>query len=150
MKLFPEIVMIYSGQIFSLKALSQMFNQVLNTPQACDFIKKETLGQVFSGEFCKISKNIFSYRAPPVAASAWRGCVLGKTPLNVSCAKLSMVMARQQMLSFQRVINQNNQDITEECILLIYKITTCVGSSRLLNTRSIYVTLSPWQITQER
>ena len=150
MKLFPEIVMIYSSQIFSLKALSQMFNQVLNTPQACDFIKKETLGQVFSSEFCKISKNTFSYRTPPVAASAWGGCVLGKTPLDISRGKLSMVMAGQQMLSFQRVINQNNQDITEECILLIYKITTCVGSSRLLNTRSIYVTLSPWQITQER
>ena len=36
--------------------------------QACNFIKKETLAQVFSCEFCKISKNIFSYRIPPVAA----------------------------------------------------------------------------------
>ena len=32
------------------------------------FIKKEILPQVFSCEFCKISKNIFSNRAPPVAA----------------------------------------------------------------------------------
>ena len=31
--------------------------------------KKETLAQVFSCEFCKISKNIFSYRTPLVAAS---------------------------------------------------------------------------------
>ena len=29
----------------------------------------ETLAQVFSCEFCKISENIFSYRAPPVASS---------------------------------------------------------------------------------
>ena len=29
----------------------------------------ETLAQVFSCEFCKISKNNFSYRPPPVAAS---------------------------------------------------------------------------------
>ena len=36
---------------------------------ACNFIKKETLTQVFSCEFCEISKNIFSYRTPPVAAS---------------------------------------------------------------------------------
>ena len=36
---------------------------------ACNFIKKETLAQVFSFEFCKISKNTFSYRTPPVAAS---------------------------------------------------------------------------------
>ena len=28
-------------------------------PMACNFIKKETLAQVFSCEFCKISKNIF-------------------------------------------------------------------------------------------
>ena len=27
--------------------------------QACNFIKKETLTQVFSCEFCKISKNTF-------------------------------------------------------------------------------------------
>ena len=28
-------------------------------PQACNFIKKETLAQVFSYEFCEIFKNIF-------------------------------------------------------------------------------------------
>ena len=27
--------------------------------QACSFIKKETLAEVFSSEFCEISKNIF-------------------------------------------------------------------------------------------
>ena len=37
--------------------------------KACNFIKKETLVQVFSCEFCEISKNTFSYRTPPVAAS---------------------------------------------------------------------------------
>ena len=30
---------------------------------------KETLAQVLSCEFCEISKNTFSYRTPPVAAS---------------------------------------------------------------------------------
>ena len=29
---------------------------------ACNFIKKETLAQVFSCDFCEISKNAFSYR----------------------------------------------------------------------------------------
>ena len=29
-------------------------------PEACNFIEKETLAQVFSFEFCQISKNIFS------------------------------------------------------------------------------------------
>ena len=41
------------------------------SPQACNFIlKKETLAQMFSCEFRKISKNTFSERTPPVAASA--------------------------------------------------------------------------------
>ena len=35
--------------------------------QACNFIKKETLAQVFSCEFCEIS-NTYSYRRPLVAA----------------------------------------------------------------------------------
>ena len=34
-----------------------------------NFIKNETLAQVFSREFCKISKNTFSYRTPLVTAS---------------------------------------------------------------------------------
>ena len=37
--------------------------------RACNFIKKETLAQVSSCEFCEISKNNFSHRTPLVAAS---------------------------------------------------------------------------------
>ena len=37
---------------------------------ACNFIKKGTLAQVFSCEFCKISKNTFFHRTASVAASA--------------------------------------------------------------------------------
>ena len=47
-----------------------VFNNVVGLrPEACNFIKKETLVQVFSCEFCEISRNTFSYRTPPVAAS---------------------------------------------------------------------------------
>ena len=36
------------------------FNKVAGLkPEACNFIKKETLAQAFSCEFCKISKNTF-------------------------------------------------------------------------------------------
>ena len=45
---------------------SLFFNKVAG---ACNFIKKETLAQVSSCEFCEISKNTFCYRTPPVAAS---------------------------------------------------------------------------------
>ena len=37
--------------------------------KAFNFIKKETLAQVFSCESCEISKNTFFQRAPPVPAS---------------------------------------------------------------------------------
>ena len=36
---------------------------------ACNFIKKETLAQIFSRKFCEISKNTFSYKTHPMAAS---------------------------------------------------------------------------------
>ena len=44
----------------------------------CNFIKKETLAQTFSCEFCKNFKNTFFYRTPPVAAF-----ILCKINLNV-------------------------------------------------------------------
>ena len=47
---------------------SLFFNKVAGLRSAT-FVKKETLAQVFSCEFCESSKNIFSYRTPPVAAS---------------------------------------------------------------------------------
>ena len=37
--------------------------------QACDFIKKETLAQVLSCEFCEISKSTFF-----IASVTWKGC----------------------------------------------------------------------------
>ena len=40
-----------------------------NNVEGLNFIKKETLAQVFSYEFCEISKNTFSYTTPPVVAS---------------------------------------------------------------------------------
>ena len=38
-------------------------------PQACNFIKRQALAQVFSCEFCEISKNNFFHRTPLVAVS---------------------------------------------------------------------------------
>ena len=39
------------------------------TKLQCNFIKKETLTEVFSCKYCEIFKNSFFYRTPPVAAS---------------------------------------------------------------------------------
>ena len=41
----------------------------IKLPQACNFIKKETLAQVLFCEFREISRNTCSHRALPVAAS---------------------------------------------------------------------------------
>ena len=40
--------------------------------KACNFIKKETLAQVFSCKFREISKNTFFHKTPLVAASMIR------------------------------------------------------------------------------
>ena len=50
---------------------SLYFNKVsiLIKVSGLQLIKKDTLAQVFSCEFCEISKNAFSYRTPPAAAS---------------------------------------------------------------------------------
>ena len=55
---------------FTGKHLCQsiFFNKV----EGLNFIKKETLAQVFSYEFCEISKNTFSYTPPVVASEAAR------------------------------------------------------------------------------
>ena len=42
---------------------------VQSWPKACNFIRKETLTQVFSCQFCEIFKNTFFRRTPLVAAS---------------------------------------------------------------------------------
>ena len=39
--------------------------QVWKQPQTCNFVKKETLAQVFYCEFCEIFKNTFFYITPP-------------------------------------------------------------------------------------
>ena len=46
-----------------------VFNKVVGLrPKAWNFIKKESLEQVFSCEFCEISKSTCFYRTPTVAA----------------------------------------------------------------------------------
>ena len=66
-KMFQEIL---QNSIKRHLCHSLFFNKVAGPrPEACNFIKKEALAQVFSCEFCEISKNTFSCRTPRVAAS---------------------------------------------------------------------------------
>ena len=67
---------------------SLFFNKV-----ACNFIKRETLAQVFSCEFCEISKNTYSYRTPPVATSEK---LLGVTiDLNLNFKELILSLCKK-------------------------------------------------------
>ena len=54
-------------KVFCKKVFLEV-SQNLQKPQACNFIKKETLAHVLSCEFCEISKSIFFHRTPLVAA----------------------------------------------------------------------------------
>ena len=56
------------SEVFHLKrALFFCFNKTC-------FIIKKTLAQVFSCEFCEISKKTYSYRTTPMAASLHKRC----------------------------------------------------------------------------
>ena len=60
-------------EVFCKKAVLRISqNSQQNRAKAYDFIKKETLAQVFSCEFFEISKNNFFNRTPLVAASRLR------------------------------------------------------------------------------
>ena len=50
-------------------ALLESLFQLSRKPEGCNFMKKESLAQVFSCEFFEISKNTFFYRTHPVATS---------------------------------------------------------------------------------
>ena len=57
-------------EVFCRKGVLRNFAKFTGKrPCQGNFIKKETLAQVFSCKFCKIFKNTFSYRTPPVAPS---------------------------------------------------------------------------------
>ena len=51
---------------------------------ACNFIKKETLAQVFPCEFCKISQKTFSYRSLPMAASEIKTSQTGQQTITTN------------------------------------------------------------------
>ena len=50
--------------------------------QACNFIKKETLAQVFSCQFYEISNNTFFHGTYPVAASVSRSLFIHINSIN--------------------------------------------------------------------
>ena len=59
----------FSRFVFAMSAFQKQSSGVAQWkkfPEACNFIKKEALKQVFSCEFCEIFKNNFFHGKPPV------------------------------------------------------------------------------------
>ena len=56
-------------QIHTGAVVQRCFEKKVFLKKACNFIKKETLEEVFSCEFSEISKKTFLYRIPLAAAS---------------------------------------------------------------------------------
>ena len=68
--------------------------------EACNFIKKETLAQVFSCEFCEYSKNTFCHRTPPACNFIKKGalaqvfsCKFGEISKNTFCYRTPPLVA---------------------------------------------------------
>ena len=75
-------VVFYQKQEFCKKGIQ---------PEACNFIEKETLAQVFSCEFCKTSTNHISYKTPPVTASVLSQLALVvRKYLRIQCKVISL------------------------------------------------------------
>ena len=67
-----EVLFEISQNLLEHTGASLLFSEVRRHKVAvwpCNFINKETPSQVFSCEFCEISKNTFLYRTHAVAAS---------------------------------------------------------------------------------
>ena len=60
-------LLVREKKITALKLLYRSSH--LQLPEACNFIKNETLTEMFSCKFCEISKNTLLHRTPTVAAS---------------------------------------------------------------------------------
>ena len=63
---YDQVKLKQAPELFYKKCVLEIFAKLT---EACNFIKIETLAQVFSCEFCEISKDTFSYKTPPAAAS---------------------------------------------------------------------------------
>ena len=83
-----------------------------SVPQASNFIKKDTLAQVFCCEFSEISKNTFLHRTPLVAASGISSFSRKVTDKKEDERQLESVSLFKQM---QQDAIRVNQMIEELC-----------------------------------
>ena len=87
--------------------------------EVCNFIKKETLVLVFSCEFGEISKNNFSYRTSPMAASGTT--MMQSFPTKAMAPKLGYLLRKVSITTVYQIIFRNFQRTYEK---LFFKDTT--------------------------
>ena len=91
--------------------LESLFKRKL--PQACYFIKKETLAQMLYCEFCEISKNTFFHKAPLVAASeSNRYSFFNRNSFTKSSVLSEAVVQRCSVKQVLLKISQNSRENT--------------------------------------
>ena len=76
--------------------------------KTCNFIKKETLAQLFACEFCEISKSIFSD-----STSRWLLLNSGKTRKKISTVKFQLLY-KNTVITNKYFAKTANQKIFEE------------------------------------
>ena len=101
-----------SPEVFCKKRCIYKFRKIHRktpVPQACNFIKKDTLAQLFSSEFCEISKNTFFYRTP-LDDDFWN------SQLFSDCCLLEIHWAHETIICLVLV----TKNVAKQCALLIY------------------------------
>ena len=93
-------------------SINKVFLEI-SLASACNFIKKEALAQVFSCEFCKISRNTFSFRTPLVAVSD----------------RKSWLIYRKVSLIFSTVIEFKYKANLYHCSALLFKYGIIIWNS---------------------
>ena len=84
-----------------------------NSQAACNFIKKETLAQVFSCELCEISKNTFSYRTPQVAPSFFS---IASNQSDLSKKRLHWISVTESLTHLRStILSYRNQEVDSHC-----------------------------------
>ena len=76
--------------------------------EACIFIKKESLAQVFFCEFCEINKNTFFHRTPPVDASVQRKVSGVFDMLEIPVKRMIEIFIWKHFHSFWKNFPQNH------------------------------------------
>ena len=114
-----------------------------NRAEAYNFIKKETLTQVFAYEFCEIFKNTFFDRTPLVAASESRSLIcqtrtVWGTPTKHLQRGTLLFMAPEQLPGKYLIKQAKQEDLPNhgsfwQLLLLLHTISMAILNHLYLN-----------------